>query len=217
MILQTISEEALCALQAKGETLEQDERGIKVSLLPNGHILKVFRMRSRFSGALLFSYAKRFIRNAKRLNEKGITTVEPQCRYEIVRTNQSAVEYQPIAGETIRKLLKQGKVTDAILAKLGEFIAELHQKGIYFRSLHLGNVVCLLDGNMGLIDIADMRIYPWPLHFFTRQRNFDRIKKYDEDMQFLNAAQRQLLMQSYIAITAYQGHKKAILRAYLDA
>ena len=54
---------------------EQDEHGIKVMRLANGYKLKIFRVKKFFSGANIYSYARRFCRNAKRLSALGVTTV----------------------------------------------------------------------------------------------------------------------------------------------
>jgi hypothetical protein len=54
------------------------------------------------------------------------------------------------------------------------FIIRLHDLGMYFRSLHIGNVVITPDGRIGLIDFADLRIYPWSLGV-PAQRNMQRM------------------------------------------
>ena len=66
----------------------------------------------------------------------------------------------------------QGEAPSDLLEQLARFIAELHQAGVYFRSLHLGNVVLTPQGKLGLIDIADLSIQRWPLLGSQRLRNF---------------------------------------------
>ena len=61
--------------------LEQDERGIKVLLLANGDILKIFRVKRVISGTNIYSYARRFCRNAKRLSALDIPTVRIKSLY----------------------------------------------------------------------------------------------------------------------------------------
>ncbi len=58
-----------------GKVLEQNKSGVKVVLLSAGNIIKVFRIKHLVSGAHIFSYARRFCRNAIRLRARGIQTV----------------------------------------------------------------------------------------------------------------------------------------------
>ena len=191
-----MSLETLTALQASGKTLEQDERGIKVTLLPDGNILKVFRLRRLLSSGLIYSMAYRFCRNAKRLQKLGIATVEVIEVAQIKNCHLKTVKYVPLAGKTVREMLKTGEFNEIMAIALGEFMAELHQKGIYFRSLHCGNIVKTTQG-FGLIDIADLKIYPWTLWQSTRKRNFNRLWRYQEDLEQLNKfGGQQAIMQA---------------------
>jgi hypothetical protein len=64
---QLMTQAELARLQARGKTLEQDERGIKVILLLDGNILKLFRLRRFFSSSFIYFSARSFCRNARRL------------------------------------------------------------------------------------------------------------------------------------------------------
>jgi hypothetical protein len=55
------------------------------------------------------------------------------------------------------------------------FVIRLHFLGIYFRSLHLGNVVLTPAGELGLIDFSDLTLWPCPLPRFMRRRNIRRM------------------------------------------
>lgn len=187
------------AMQQGARILEQDERGPKVFLLADQTILKVFRPRSRWSRDTLYSNARSFCRNADRLKAHGIPSVTILKLFHFDGMPDTAVLYTPLAGLTLRDLLQQEAVTSEICNKLGAFIAELHGKGIYFRSLHFGNILYMDTQAFGLIDIADMNIYWWPLQVSTRIRNFRRIQKYHEDMLKLGQEKRLNIMDAYIA------------------
>jgi hypothetical protein len=51
-----------------------------------------------------------------------------------------------------------------LLDSLARFIRHLHRQGVYFRSLHLGNILQLPGGNYGLIDILDLQHKRRPLN-----------------------------------------------------
>lgn len=192
--LMTLTE--LATLQASGKTLEQDERGIKVTLLPDGNMLKVFRLRRWFSSSLIYSNARSFCRNAQRLKKLGIPTVNIISLNHLESRNFTAVIYTPLPGETVRNLLGTALVSNEMFEKLGIFIASLHSKGVYFRSMHLGNVV-YHQGALGLIDIADMRIYPWSLFCSTIIRNFKHLYRYKSDIQVANGPLWQVFFDAY--------------------
>jgi hypothetical protein len=168
-----------------GKVFEKDEYGIKVIQLANGDMLKFFRVKRIISSASVFSYARRFCRNAYRLTQRGFATVEVNKLYHLSAGRRSAVLYCPLAGDTLRDLIKAGKVHIELADRLGTLIAKLHQSGIKFRSIHTGNIIVLPNGELGLIDIADMSMFPWPLFCYTRQRNFRHLCRYREDVKAL--------------------------------
>ena len=194
---QLMTQAELARLQTSGKTLEQDERGIKVSLLPDGRILKVFWLRGFFTSSRLYSNARSFCRNAQRLQQLDIATVTNCQLFNFVKSTDSAVIYQRLAGDTVRDMLMTGKFNAIMAEELGQFISNLHQKGIYFRSLHCGNIVKTASG-FGLIDIADLKVYPWSLWSSTSKRNFNRLMRYQEDVDNLGKhGWHSIIMQAY--------------------
>jgi hypothetical protein len=193
--------EALQGMLAGGEVLEQDERGYKVVRLQTGDILKIFRVRRKISGARIYSHARRFMRNAERLQKLGLNTVTCKRLYHFVNSTDTAVLYVPLAGYTVKKLLDGHLLNQEMAMALGVFIAKLHQKGIHFRSLHMGNIVVMSDGQYGLIDISDMSIYPWPLFCNTRVRNFKHLSRYPDDIHKLGKLSWSSLLFGYFSGT----------------
>lgn len=204
------------SLLKQATVIELDPRGFKVLQLANGNILKIFRLRRKWSSARWFGYAQRFCRNACKLQKKGIPTVQIMACYAIpdesifnglptpitfktpVNQQTYAVEYAPLQGETLKARLQAQQLTEAEVKQLGGFVAQLHAQGVHFRSLHLGNIVLTPKGEMGLIDIADMRIYPWALWFNTRLRSFRHVTRYAKLNQAFGPHFWTVLTQSYI-------------------
>jgi hypothetical protein len=184
-------------IQIGAEILEKDPRGIKVFKLENGTILKIFRIRNRISSAYLYSYARRFCRNAKRLQKLAIPTIKVKQLFNFSDSSNTAVLYEPLPGETLRKLAYSGELSDETCAELGKFIAKLHDDGVHFRSLHLGNIVLTPSRELGLIDISDMSIYPWRLLVNTRIRNFRHLWRYPKDFQMLGEKKWLIVENAY--------------------
>ncbi len=79
----------------------------------------------------------------------------------------------------------------------GAFMATLHERGIYFRSAHLGNIVLTPEHQLGLIDIADMRVYRRPLRKTLRLRNFKHMVRYPQDRQWLLDGRGEVFIDNY--------------------
>lgn len=192
-----LSTEALDSLLAGGDVLEQNERGDKVVRLQTGDILKIFRVRRKISSARVYTHARRFFRNAEKLHQLGVNTVVCKRLYHLSSWDETAVLYSPLAGYTARKLLDGNLLNQEMAWALGAFIARLHQSGIHFRSLHMGNILVMPDGQYGLIDIADMSIYPWSLFCNTRVRNFRQLCGYQDDISSLGKLSWESLQEGY--------------------
>jgi tRNA A-37 threonylcarbamoyl transferase component Bud32 len=194
-----LSEADYQSLREGAEVLEKDGYGDKVLRLRDGNILKLFRLKHFISSARLLPYAKRFAKNAPKLQALGIRTINPLQLYRLPDRKLDAVLYEPIAGKTIKELCRDtpDKVSRQFVESLGAYIGFLHESGVFFRSLHLGNIIIDEQDNMGIIDIADMRILRSPLSKSMRLRNFShliRMKDFSDPIK----NQSDALVEAYI-------------------
>ena len=185
--LQNLTHNDYLALCAHAVVLEQDRHGDKVLQLQDGRYLKLFRRKRLISTAAWYPYAQRFADNAIALAQRGIPCPEVSEVYRIPSIARDAVRYTPLAGETLRQLVRAGAGTAALRDTLGAFVAQLHEAGIYFRSLHLGNIVLTPDNDLGLIDIADLRAGRGPVSQHRRQRNLRHLLRDEQDRAWLQA------------------------------
>ncbi|MBV1951317.1 MAG: toluene tolerance protein [Cycloclasticus sp.] len=168
--------------------LEKDGFGLKVLDTGKGNIIKLFRRKRLFSTALFVPYACRFVNNAKKLHHLGIPTITIDQLLWCPSIQRHIVVYQKLEGQLLRdELSKQIKGDSAAFYKFGRFIALLHQKGVYFRSAHLKNILVLPNKEFGLIDISDMQIKRASLKPALRLRNFSHILRYQEDKILIRA------------------------------
>ncbi|GIZ12836.1 lipopolysaccharide kinase InaA family protein [Pseudomonas sp. NCCP-436] len=165
---------------ASGEVLEQDARGPKVVALTDGNLLKIFHTRRPLLQARLWPAALRFSRNIERLRARGVATPQVSEALWIDRAKGlSACLYAPLPGQSLEQLLRSGDPRiEQELPALAGFIQHLHRQGIYFRSLHLGNILLTAPGQFGLIDVLDLRCYPFPLNRSLIRRNFEHLRSY---------------------------------------
>ena len=189
-------------LQANANVIEEDGLGPKVLRLDNGNFLKLFRERRCYTSGSFNPYSQRFAVNSERLQALGIAAPKILDLY-VFDDGSSGVLYQPLPGQTLRQVMQSmgsGAMREALVERFGKFLALLHDKGVYFRSLHLGNVLLMEDGEFGLIDIADMRLYPSPLRLALRQRNVRHMQRYPEDRRWLFEEQLQALLDGYASL-----------------
>lgn len=185
--METLTQDQFERLTDDATVLERDAYGIKVLETPAREIIKIFRLKRQLSSARLRPYAVRFADNAERLTRLGIPTVEVKRVAYCPEQQRHVLIYPKLPGELLRDALLESEDPSELAAKLGTFMAKLHGMGIYFRSVHLKNVLVLEDGELGLIDISDMSFKRFKLRISLRLRNFGHMLRYDEDKQLLKA------------------------------
>jgi tRNA A-37 threonylcarbamoyl transferase component Bud32 len=208
--MRTLSNEQLSTLTAEAKVLESDGLGPKVLRLNDGSFLKLFRKRRMLSTETLKPYARRFADNAATLKRLGFISPEIVQVYRLHGpVNRTAVHYQPLPGNTLRQVLADSTAQQRqqLILQFGELLALLHQRGVYFRSVHLGNVLVLPDGRLGLIDLADMRISRRALSLNKRQRNLKHMQRYAEDCQWLFVENRAQLQAGYARHASKQANE----------
>jgi len=186
--MEKISQQQYQALIKGALLLEEDAFGVKVLDTGKGEMIKLFRRKRLLSTALFFPYAYRFVANAKKLAQLDIPTVRINKLLWCPSIKRHLVIYQKLEGELLRTVLSQSvDQPEGLYEKFGRFIAHLHQKGVYFRSAHLKNILVLPNGEFGLIDISDMQIKHRPLKHSLRLRNFSHILRYQEDKALIRS------------------------------
>ncbi|QSL90847.1 hypothetical protein JWV26_13785 [Ectopseudomonas toyotomiensis] len=198
--MQRLSADQLQVLMHDSTVLEQDGLGPKVLRLLDGSYLKLFRKRRLFSSETLKPYAMRFSENARRLQRLGFSTPQIIAAYRVEdEVNGTAVHYVPLPGDTLRKTLEEAQPEQQrrLITQFGRLLGHLHEQGVYFRSIHLGNVLVLPNEALGLIDVADMKVGRRPLSLSMRLRNLKHMRRYEKDEHWLFGLYRDALSEGY--------------------
>ena len=187
-LLETASRDIFQALREHAEVIEADRYGEKVLRLEDGRMLKLFRRKRLISSATWYPYAQRFADNCQGLALKNLLSPTVIAVYRFPDLNRDAVLYHPLPGKTIRQLIKEGlpdKEAHLLRNQLHDFVRSIQDRGVYFRSLHLGNIVRTANCELGLIDVSDMVIKKSPLGHLARKRNLNHLLRYAEDAEWL--------------------------------
>jgi tRNA A-37 threonylcarbamoyl transferase component Bud32 len=205
--MQTLDHASWLALRKDAKVIEADGSGDKVLQTADGRFIKLFRRKRLWTSAALFPYAQRFADNASALLRQGIAAPQVLAVYRVKSIARDAVYYEPLPGQTLRQVLGDTALAEPLREQYGAFVADLHQRGVYFRSLHLGNVVITEDRTLGLIDIADLSCGRRALSQSKRLRNFQHMLRYRNDRQWLQGDNRG---QTFLA-----GYRQTLGHAFL--
>jgi len=214
--LKQLSYEKYLAMRDGAEILASDSFGAKVLRLKDGSIIKLFRTKRIISSAFFYPYALRFVNNAAKLINMGISTVTVIDSYKIPAIKRTAVHYMELEGEMLRSHIMNHSLNVDIARKLSAFIARLHNEGVYFRSVHFGNIIITSDNSFGLIDIADMKITNHSLNTGKRIRNFNHLTRYEIDRNSLKQ-QKDVFIREYLKICDLPDDHSKRLEEKIDA
>lgn len=207
--MKTLDKEQYQALREDAEILAADDHGDKVLKLKNGQIMKLFRRKRLFSSALIYPYGKRFADNVKRLKKLAVPTVSKLDLFRIPSISRIAVVYQPLPGDSLDDLIQQNNFNENHIQQFAAFLAQLHTQGVYFRSIHLGNVINTPEDKLGLIDVSDMKIYRRALPASLCARNMRHFCRYPEHVAALFPdGGRNVFLTSYLTSLNISDNKK---------
>lgn len=159
-------------------------------------IYKIFMPRKGFSSNQIWPYAIRFYRNAKRLAARGVIAPQVDHVAFFPENYYYWLRYQKLEGVDCREYLTNHSVE--FLRTFAYFLAELHDKGIFFRGIHLGNVLYqVTTQQFCLIDFTDCHFSRHPLSRAKRLRNLKHLLNYPDDHAYFCAYGKQQFMQDY--------------------
>ncbi len=204
------------ALIAGAELLRADGFGPKVYRARDNRVIKLFRIKRWWTSSMFYPYSLRFLRNSKRLRRRGVPCVEVDEIFYCHAIRRHGVVYQRLEGTPLDALLNEASESaDRVFEDYARFIARLHAKRIYFRSLHPGNVLQLPDNGFGLIDVGDMRFPLLPFNIERRRRNFRHLLRSAEFLDALHFHAAERFVDAYLAAAALGDSRSRQLRAQL--
>ncbi len=176
--MQTLDREQLSQFIAPNEILFGTAEHPGLMLTPSGEIVKAFYRKKKLSTATFFPQAMQFTTSSRKLLELGISAPIVKDVIYCKEIPVHMVIYDRLDGKDLRERCEDGDIHS--LQGLPAYLAHLHQAGIYFRAIHLGNI--LLDGElMSLVDISDLSAKGSPLGVLQRARNVAHLFNSQED------------------------------------
>lgn len=170
----------------------------KVFVDQQDNIIKLFYPKKRLLTSTRFRpQAIKFQSNIDRLRQYGYTVPAIKTMQYCRELNTYLVHYPKIIAEDVRTLVKAGQLN--LINEVAQLLAELHQKGIIFRAIHLENLMIQPNGKFALIDISDVKFKYRPLGFYSRYRNFVHLFSNPTDRAFWRQYGYEQFLQLYFA------------------
>jgi serine/threonine protein kinase len=182
--MDVLSQNEFETLICGAKLLEKDRHGPKVYATQDGKAVKLFRVKRWLSSNLFCRYAVRFKRNAEHLAILGIPSLQVEQVGVVPHLDRQLVIYPWLPGASLRHALRNSNPQEALrlMRSMGTALALIHEKGVYFRSMHFGNILINNnDASISLIDILDLSVMRKPLSIPRRKRNFQHMIRYEED------------------------------------
>lgn len=208
--MKKIYENEFTELVNKSDIIEADSTGIKVLQFKNGNYMKLFMRKRFFSSALFYPYWLRFILHAFILRRLNILTIKRVIEVaRVPHIKKTAVIYEQLHGQTIKHLLERDLFDDILIEKLGKFVAFIQKKGVYFSSLHLGNIIVTPEKEFGLIDFTDLRAVYFPVPLFALKTNMRYFFQSRQGLKHINNKNKiNIFISSYIKNLPKRNRKK---------
>jgi hypothetical protein len=155
------------------------------------------KKRRLLTSANIYPYDMRFVRNASLLKAKGVSTPRIIRHAKLNKSSIRLVQYEMLPGQAVRDVLSKNP-NGVDWSQLANFFHKLHRKGIFFRSIHFGNIIQVDKTQFGLIDFTDVAFYRKGLGFKRRIRNLGFPLRYEKDVTNMNKSSGPTIVAHYL-------------------
>lgn len=206
------------ALCCNGRAIDSKGGYPAVVLHPDDTVTKFWaRKKNLLSSATIWPYSTRFINNATKLARRGVNVPKILDHAKLENSRVHIVTYQSLPGTSIRELLHNSP-QNVDIPSLCRYYLELHEKGIYYRTIHLGNIIQLPNHQgFGLIDFTDVYFSKKPLSLKRRASNISVPvrKRYIQDVQAIEQAGYPNLIDTYVDLLNLPPSKRQLFLTHL--
>jgi hypothetical protein len=175
--------------------------------------VKLFRRKRLLSSTLLRPYARRFESASRQLARRGIIAAQVQQCRRVPSIRRDLVVYPQLEGTPLRHALAHSEHDrDRLMPALAKLMALLHQRGVYFRAAHFGNLLVQSTDNdepaLALIDLSEVRFQSRALSPAMRARNFRPLTSHLEDLACVQAFGVRQFIDRYMTASRLNGRDR---------
>lgn len=196
VFMQIINEQQLSHILTANRSMIVGDQELRVLRTKDEQVIKVFRRRKILTSGLWAPPAKRFQENAARLLTLGVCAPKVNQYLYCPQQHTHIILYPILPGQDLRALVAQRGIE--ALARLPMFLSHLHHLGIYFRAIHLGNILRINEEQLGLIDLSDLAFKSRSLRIWERGRNLAHLFNNRDDEDNLQQFGVSRFMKEYV-------------------
>ena len=168
-------------LTENAKLVKRTRTKIRLLLSQDNNIIKHIYKRKLLSSSTIWPYITRFIKNAKYLKSKNISVPNVHAAYFYPTLNCYILIYDYVEQPTLHNIAKNDDFS--FFPKLAKFITELHAMGVFFKDIHLDNII-MNDNEFTLLDLESLQYQRRPLTLRQRARNLAHLFNRKEDILF---------------------------------
>lgn len=192
------------------EVLAHDQFGRnKVFLTQDKKIIKTFHV-SHFLKELFSSRMMRFLKVVSKLNQMNVSTIHPEGCYRCLSPKLNIVIYPYVEGTSLREAAQQNPT---ILKDFAHFLAHLHRLNIYFRGIHLNNVLVNKKQGFTLIDVSNTK---FRVNLRRRAKNLAYVLKYPADAKTFKQYGIARFLTDYLSAAQLNNHNEKSFKRQLQ-
>lgn len=174
-------------------------------------IIKLFYpKKSKLSSDRIRPRALRFYRNVKKLHVHGYSVPIVEKVKFCPDLKMYMLYYPKILGNNVRVLARSGHLD--VIRHVALLLADLHVKGIFYRSIHLENLLYQPDGKLALLDVTDVKFKSRALSVYYRYRNLKHLLHEPHDKSLWKAFGIENFMNEYFKHAGLSNNAEKILR-----
>lgn len=177
----------------------------------NGNtIIKLFYpKRRKITSDRIRPRAIRFYRNVDKLFGRGYSVPRIDKMQFCPDLKMYLLYYPKIQGCNVRYHAQNGNLD--IITEVARLLADLHKKGIFFRSIHLENLLYQPDGKFALLDVTDVKFRSGALSLYLRYRNIKHLLNEPMDKEIWHAFGISRFMSEYFRFAGLKHYSGLLL------
>ena len=188
------------------EVLVQSKMDLLFCAIQRVICLKYGQQNPIFEFILLLSVCQPIHSKCPEALKLGIPTPKISASLFEPITGRRILRYAPLPGLSVRDALHADEASFT-WRDIARFLHSIHEKGVYFRSIHLGNIIDLGHSKFGLIDFTDVTFYRSPIPLKRRAHNIHFIYKYPEDRHKMEQTPSPWIKESYLEQASWNDEK----------
>lgn len=208
-----LQEQEYLALTQGATLMKRSRTKIRLLLSKQNKIIKHIYKRKLLSSSTLWPHVTRFVDNARHLASKNLLVPEINSVHFYPPLNCHILIYDYVDGETLSQHAQENGTS--FFPKLIKYITHLHKLGVYFKDIHLDNII-VKGETLTLIDLESIQYQKRPLTTTQRARNLVHLFNKKEDVKHYQSYGLARFLTEYFELTDLPERSRKKVKKHLQ-